>query len=112
MSEKGARTFKDFREILAEMSEDCKPTLNAAVRIESRRDPEPNHRVCVFEFSNRASLANQRERYAVDRRTAACMIRATIVRRDLDAAIGQRRPNGTGSARPGHPDAAIMEVHS
>jgi hypothetical protein len=37
--------------------------------------------------------------------------RATILRRDLDAAIGQRRPNGTGGVRPGHPDAAMMEVH-
>ena len=48
----------------------------------------------------------------IDRLRERAMIRATIVRRDLDAAIGQRRPNGTGSARPGHPDAAIMEVHS
>ena len=36
-------------------------------------------------------------------RWARAMIRATILRRDLDAAIGQRRPNGTGSARPSHP---------
>jgi hypothetical protein len=47
----------------------------------------------------------------IDRPRGHAMIRGTIVRRDLDAAFGQRRPNGTGSARPGHPDGAMMEVH-